>query len=78
MSPIPEMSYDLLYGERTVRSVANYTRQDALEFLSLAAEIPVRTEVEVAPLEQANEVLKRLKHARIRGSAALVIPCPAA
>lgn len=74
MSPIPELSYDLLYGERTVRSVTNYTRQDAAEFLRLAAEIPVRTEVEVFTLRQANLALQRLKHGRIRGSAALAIP----
>ncbi len=75
MSPIPEMRYDLLYYERTLRSVTNYTRQDALEFLQLAAEVPLRTEVEVYPLEQANEVLLRLKQGRVRGSAVLTIPC---
>ncbi len=74
MSPIPEMPYDLLYYERTVRSVANYTRQDAVEFLRLAAEIPVHTEVEVYPLAQANEALLKLKRSEIRGSAVLTIP----
>ncbi|MDI7275980.1 MAG: alcohol dehydrogenase, partial [Anaerolineae bacterium] len=73
MSPIPEFPYDLLYYERTVRSVTNYTRQDAEEFLRLAADVPVRTEVEAFPLSQANEALERLKHGRIRGSAALTV-----
>ncbi len=73
MSPIPGMAYDLLYGERTVRSVTNCTRQDAQEFLRLAGEIPVRTEVEAFPLEAANDVLLRLKHGRILGSAVLTV-----
>lgn len=73
MSPIPEFSYDLLYYERTVRSVTNYTRQDAEEFLRLAAEVPVRTQVEVYGLGEANEVLERLKHGRIQGSAVLQV-----
>jgi len=74
MSPLPEMRYDLLYGERTVRSVANFTRQDAEQFLPLAGEIPVRTEIEVFPLERANEVLQRLKRSEVRGAAVLTIP----
>jgi len=74
MSPIPEMKYELLYEERTVRSVANMTREDAQEFLRLAAEIPIRTEVEPFPLSQANEVLQRLKQAKVRGAAVLEIP----
>jgi len=74
MSPIPELRYDLLYSERTLRSVANFTRHDAEEFLQLAAEIPVRTEVEVFPLEEANAALQRLKRGSIRGSAVLTIP----
>lgn len=74
MSPIPEMKYELLYEERTVRSVANMTREDAREFLKLAAEIPIRTEVEPFPLSQANEVLQRLKQAKVRGAAVLEIP----
>ncbi len=73
MSPIPEMPYDLLYGERTVRSVANLTRRDAEEFLPLAARIPVRTDVEVFRLEEANEVLQRLKRSEIKGAAVLKI-----
>jgi propanol-preferring alcohol dehydrogenase len=74
MSPIPEFAYDLIYLERTVCSVANYTRQDAEEFLSLAAEIPVRTETEVYALEEANRVLQRLKQREMQGSAVLTIP----
>jgi alcohol dehydrogenase, propanol-preferring len=73
MSPIPEMPYALLYGERTVRSVANATRRDAQELLRLAAEIPIHTEVETYPLAQANAVLQRLKRAEVRGSAVLVV-----
>lgn len=71
MSPIPEMAYDSLYGERVLRSVTNFTRQDAEEFLKLAAEIPIKTDVELYPLVEANEVLQRLKASEIRGAAAL-------
>ena len=74
MSPIPEMDYSLIYGERTVRSVANLTRQDAEELLQLAAEIPIRTDVELYPLEEANRVLQRLKRAEVRGAAVLTMP----
>lgn len=73
MSPIPEMPYQTIYGERVLRSVANFTRADALDFLQLTAEIPVRTEVELFPLEQANDVLGRLKHSEIRGAAVLLV-----
>ena len=73
MSPIPELRYELLYCERTLRSVANFTRQDAEEFLRLAAEIPVRTEVEVFALAEANQVLARLKRGEIKGAAALAV-----
>jgi len=73
MSPIPEMKYSLIYGERTVRSVANCTRRDAEELLRLAAEIPIRTDVELYPLEEANRVLQRLKRAEVRGAAVVVI-----
>ena len=74
MSPIPEMNYDLLYWERTIRSVANSTREDAEGLLRLAPEIPIRTEVETYPLAQANQVLERLKRSEIRGAAVLEIP----
>lgn len=73
MSPIPSFPYDLLYRERTVRSVANYTRRDAEEFLALAASIPVRAEVERYPLEQAYDALLRIKRGAVRGAAVLDI-----
>src|SRR2546427_349391 len=64
--------YELLWGERQVRSVANLTRADAKEFLPLAAQVPVRTQVETYPLEAANEALDRLRAGQIRGAAVLV------
>jgi len=74
MTPIPELDYDrLLYWERAVRSVANFTRQDAAEFLQLAAEVPVRTTVQTFPLEAANEALLALKEGRINGAGVLVL-----
>ncbi len=74
MSDIPAFPYELLWGERQVRSVANLTRADGDEFLALAPRIPVRTEVETFPLTAANEALDRLRHGRIRGAAVLVAP----
>jgi propanol-preferring alcohol dehydrogenase len=71
MSPIPEMPYELLYGERTLRSVTHCTRRDAEEFLRLAGEIPVRTAVEVMALDEANVALQRLKRRKVRGGAVL-------
>jgi propanol-preferring alcohol dehydrogenase len=71
MSPIPELPYHLLYGERTVRSVANSTRKDAEELLCLAAEIPIHADVELYPLEAANTVLQRLKRSEVQGAAVL-------
>lgn len=73
MSPIPEMPYPLIYEERVVRSVANFTRYDAEAFLRLAGEIPIRTDVETFPLTKANEVLQELKASQIRGAAVLEI-----
>ncbi len=74
MTPIPELDYDrLLYWERVVRSVANFTRQDAAEFLRLAAEVPVQTTVQTFPLEAANEALLALKEGRINGAGVLVL-----
>ncbi len=73
MSPIPEMKYDLLYNEKTIRSVANSTRIDAEELLKYAVDIPIKTEVDVFPLEEANKVLKLLKDSKIKGSAVLKI-----
>jgi len=73
MSPIPEMPYDLLWHERVVQSVANSTRQDVIDFMQAAAEVPVQTEVEQYPLSEANEVLLRLKRRKISGAAVLQI-----
>jgi alcohol dehydrogenase, propanol-preferring len=72
MSDIPAFSYDLLWGERMVRSVANLTRRDGEEFLALAPRIPVRTAVQTYPLAAANEALADLRAGRVRGSAVLV------
>jgi propanol-preferring alcohol dehydrogenase len=66
------MNYDLLYGERTVRSVTNLTRQDAREFLEVTAEIPVEVDVETFPLREANDALRRLKEGQIEGAAVLI------
>jgi len=71
MSDIPSLPYELLWGERVLRSVANLTRRDGEEFLELAPRVPVRTEVEVFPLEQANEALDRLRRGEVRGAAVL-------
>jgi propanol-preferring alcohol dehydrogenase len=71
MSPIPEMDYQLIYGERTLRSVANATYQDGVEFIQLAVEIPIRSTVNIYPLEDANQALVDLKHSRINGEAVL-------
>jgi alcohol dehydrogenase, propanol-preferring len=73
MSDIPSFPYELLWGERVVRSVANLTRADGDELLALAPAIPVRTEVEIFPLEQANEALERLRGGRLRGAAVLLL-----
>jgi len=73
MSDIPSFPYDLLWGERSIRSVANLTRVDAEEFMALAPEVPVRTEVEVSPLAGANETLSRLRRGEVRGAAVLQI-----
>jgi propanol-preferring alcohol dehydrogenase len=77
MSPIPEMPYELLYGERTLRSVANATFRDGVEFLALAAEIPIQATVSRYPLEAANQALLDLKHSRINGEAVLEISATA-
>lgn len=73
MSDIPSFPYEILWGERVVRSVANLTRRDGEEFLALAPEVPVRTEVVTFPLERANEALDTLRRGEIRG-AAVVVP----
>jgi len=71
MSDIPSFPYDLLYQERMIRSVANNTRQDGEEFLKLAAEIPIRTHVQMYPLSEANRALNQLKNDAISGAAVL-------
>ena len=73
MSDIPSFPYEILWGERVVRSVANLTREDGIAFLRLAPEVPVHTEVEVFPLSEANEALDRLRAGRIRGAAVLQV-----
>ena len=73
MSLIPEMPYRLVYGERTLRSVANATYQDGVEFLQLAAQIPLRVTTQSYPLEEANQALLDLKASRINGEAVLII-----
>jgi propanol-preferring alcohol dehydrogenase len=73
MSDIPAFPYEILWGERVVRSVANLTRRDGEEFLALAPRIPVRTEVQPFPLERANEALDALRRGRIRGAAVIVL-----
>jgi len=73
MSPIPSFAYGDLWGERTLRSVANLTRQDGAEFLALAPEVPVKTEVELFPLSQVAEALERLRHGQIQGAAVIVV-----
>jgi propanol-preferring alcohol dehydrogenase len=74
MSDIPAFPYRLLWGERTVRSVANLTRKDGEEFLGLAPKVPVHASVETFPLTEANEALELLRKGRIRGAAVLLPP----
>src|SRR5919199_2364288 len=73
MSDIPSFPYELLWGERVLRSVANLMRRDGTEFLALAPRVPVRTSVETFPLTEANEALARLRAGRIRGAAVLTM-----
>ncbi len=73
MSPIPEMEYAHIYGERTLRSVANATYQDGVEFLHLAAEIPIRVSTKLYELAEANQALFDLKRSRIDGAGVLKI-----
>jgi alcohol dehydrogenase, propanol-preferring len=72
MSDVPALPYALLWGERSIRSVANLTRRDATEFLEIAGKIPVRTHVEAFSLSAANEALKRLRAGQLNGAAVLV------
>ena len=73
MSDIPAFPYEILWGERVVRSVANLTRKDGEEFLALAPRVPVRTQIEPYPLERANEALENLRAGRVRGAAVLQV-----
>jgi alcohol dehydrogenase, propanol-preferring len=76
MSDIPAFPYEILWEERSVRSVANLTRQDGLDFLSLAPRVPVRTTVNEYALPDANAALDDLRHGRIDGSAVILPPAP--
>ncbi|MGD9494712.1 MAG: zinc-dependent alcohol dehydrogenase family protein [Armatimonadota bacterium] len=73
MTPIPQFDYDLIYGERVLRSVTNATRADGEGLMRLAGEIPLRTDVTAFPLEEANEALRRVKHSEVSGAAVLQI-----
>jgi alcohol dehydrogenase, propanol-preferring len=72
MSTIPAFPYEILWGERVLRSVANLTRQDGEAFFRIAAEVPLRVAVEPLPLSQANEALARLREGRLRGATVLL------
>ncbi len=77
MTPVPELDYDrLLYWERTVRSVANFTRRDAEDLLRVAAEVPIRTHVQTFGLAEANEALLALKRSQIDGAGVLLVREP--
>jgi propanol-preferring alcohol dehydrogenase len=73
MSDIPQFPYQLLWAERAICSVANLTRKDAEQFMSIAPKVPVRTHVETFRLTDANEALNRLRHGQIQGAAVLLI-----
>jgi propanol-preferring alcohol dehydrogenase len=73
MSDVPSFPYELLWEERRLFSVANLTRRDGEEFLALAPQVPVRTEVETHELGQANKALERLRAGRVRGAAVLLV-----
>ena len=73
LDEMPAFSYDLLWQERCIRSVANFTRADATEFLALAAEVPIRAQVQEFPLAAAADALRRLAAGEISGSAVLVV-----
>lgn len=73
MSDIPSFPYSLLWGERSICSVANLTRQDGEEFLALAPKIPIKTEVHIYPLLKANEALDDLRNGRFTGAGVIEI-----
>ena len=71
MSDIPSFPYELLWGERSISSVANLTRQDGIDFMELVKTIPLRVSTTVFPLEQANEALAAIRNGALEGSAVL-------
>ncbi len=73
MSDIPSFPYDILWGEREIKSVANLTRKDGEEFFKIAPKVPVKTEIETFKLEKANEALESLRNGKISGAAVLVM-----
>ena len=73
MSDIPSFPYSILWQERSISSVANLTRRDGEEFMTLAPKVPVRTQIETFPLEEANETLNRLRSGMIHGAAVLLL-----
>jgi len=72
MTDIPRFSYDILWGERSIKSVANLTREDGVGFLSLINEVPVNIETQTFPLKDANIALDKLRKGEIQGAAVLV------
>jgi propanol-preferring alcohol dehydrogenase len=76
MSDIPSFPYEQLWGERSLASVANLTREDGEEFMALAPQVPVRTEVELYPLEGANEALDSIRSGALKGAAVLSVGDP--
>ncbi len=73
MSDIPSFRYELLWEERIIRSVANLTRRDGHDFLTLAAQVPVKTDTRIFPLQEANQALAALRKGEIKGAAVLVM-----
>src|SRR5690606_14122879 len=73
MSDIPTFPYALLWGERTIRSVANLTRRDGEEFLALASRLPLQLEIQPFPLARANDALDALRSGQVRGAAVLTV-----
>jgi propanol-preferring alcohol dehydrogenase len=73
MSDIPSFSYELLWEERVIRSVANLTRKDGVEFIALAAQVPVKTETKLFPLHEANEALAAVRNGSVQGAVVLVM-----
>lgn len=74
MSDIPSFPYDILWGERSIHSVANLTRQDAIDFIDLTHRLPIKTEVQLFSLEQTNEALNALRSGTLTGAAVIIMP----